>query len=136
VVPTTPRAAAACLALALPLAPAAARGGEADVLGVEVACEERTCAFAVTLRHADTGWDHYADRYEIVAPDGRVLGTRVLQHPHVDEQPFTRRLPGIEIPPGVARVRVRAGDSVHGFGGAEVEVEVPVTAPVPGTEAR
>jgi hypothetical protein len=125
--------AAVCL-LAFALGPAAAAAGEADVLAVEVACEERTCLFAVTVRHADAGWEHYADRFEIVAPDGRVLGLRVLQHPHVDELPFTRRLPGVEIPEDVARVRVRARDSVHGFGGAEREVAVP--APALGADAR
>ena len=43
----------------------------------------------VTVQHADTGWDHYADAWEVLAPDGTVLGTRTLLHPHTDEQPFT-----------------------------------------------
>ena len=44
----------------------------------------------VTLSHPDTGWDHYANGWEVLAPDGTRLGLRVLVHPHVDEQPFTR----------------------------------------------
>ena len=27
----------------------------------------------MTVRHADTGWDHYADKWDVVAPDGAVL---------------------------------------------------------------
>lgn len=81
--------------------------------------------FEATLRHADTGRDHYADRWEVLAPHGRVLGTRVLHHPHVDEQPFTRSLSGVRVPPGVHRVRIRARDSAHGLGGAEYELALP-----------
>jgi len=86
---------------------------------------ERVYRFDVTVRHGDTGWQHYADRWEILAVDGSVLGTRVLAHPHVDEQPFTRSLSGVRIPPEITMVRIRAGDSVHGTGGREVEVAVP-----------
>lgn len=49
----------------------------------------------------------------------------MLAHPHGNEQPFTRALAGVEIAPGVDRVRVRAHDSVHGEGGAEIEVVLP-----------
>ena len=31
--------------------------------------------FDVTVRHADEGWDHYADKWDVVAPDGTVLAT-------------------------------------------------------------
>ena len=44
----------------------------------------------VTLTHPDTGWDHYADLWQVYAPDGTLLAERVLAHPHVNEQPFTR----------------------------------------------
>lgn len=100
--------------------------GEADVVAVEVTRgADGIYAFAVTVRHDDAGWDHYADRWEVVAPDGTVLGTRVLLHPHVDEQPFTRSLTGVVIPKSIRRVRVRAHDKVHGLGGMEKEVVLP-----------
>lgn len=100
--------------------------GGADVLGVEVTrAADETYTFAVTVRHDDTGWDHYADRWEVLTPDGKVLATRVLLHPHVDEQPFTRSLTGIAIPQSMGRVRVRARDKVHGYGGMEQEVTLP-----------
>jgi hypothetical protein len=102
-----------------------ARAGEADVVGAEAAAQGGgTWRFNVTVAHGDTGWDHYADRWEVLAPDGRLLGTRVLLHPHEQEQPFTRSLGGVAIPAGVARVTLRAHDSVHGLGGAEVTIEL------------
>ncbi len=114
------------LALALGAFAPAAAAGEADVLAVDVRADgDGTFRFTVTVRHDDEGWDHYADRWEVVAPDGTVLATRVLAHPHVREQPFTCSLSGVAIAPGVSRVRVRAGDLAHGLGGREVEVEVP-----------
>lgn len=80
--------------------------------------------FDVTVAHADTGWEHYADAWEVAGPDGAVYGRRDLAHPHVSEQPFTRSLGGIVLPAGVNEVRVRAHDSVHGWG-APVSVTLP-----------
>jgi len=109
--------------LLLPAAMAVA--GRADVLSATAQCSAASiCTFAVTVRHADDGWSHYADRWEVVAPDGRVLATRVLRHPHLDEQPFTRSLEGVAILPAISQVTVRAHDVVHGFGGAEVTVRI------------
>ena len=28
---------------------------------------------SATIRHGDTGWDHYADNFEVLGPDGTVL---------------------------------------------------------------
>jgi hypothetical protein len=113
----------ALAAVLLLLGPGRAGAGEADVVAVEAVQESPgTWRFDVTVAHADEGWDHYADRWEVLAPDGRVLGTRVLLHPHVGEQPFTRSLGGVAIPAGIDHVVVRAHDSVHGLGGAEMTV--------------
>ncbi len=81
--------------------------------------------FSVTVRHADSGWDHYADEWQVVDPStGTILGTRILAHPHVQEQPFTRSQSGIEIPPETKSVVLRAKCNVHGFGGREVRLEL------------
>ena len=102
-----------------------ANAGEADVVDAQASkASDGTWRFNVTVRHADTGWDHYADKWEVVTKDGKVLATRVLAHPHVNEQPFTRSKSGIEIPTGIDEVIVRAGDSVHGTGGKTVTVQV------------
>lgn len=76
------------------------------------------------LRHADTGWEHYADGWRVVDDQGRELGKRVLYHPHVDEQPFTRSLSGVRISASAQRVWVEAHDSVHGWSKDRVEVRL------------
>jgi len=97
----------------------------ADVLFVRAQLQSSGLwSFDVTVQHEDIDWDHYADRWEVLAPDGEVLATRVLAHPHVDEQPFTRSQGGIVIPPEMSKVRVRAHDLVHGYEGREVVVDL------------
>jgi len=102
-----------------------ALAGEADVLNVEVSCDnESKCRFDVTVLHADEGWEHFANRWEVLSPDGEILATRVLAHPHVNEQPFTRSMANIEIPGDLHEVVVRAHDLVHEYGGKEVVVKM------------
>ena len=74
-----------------------------------------TWTFDVTVRHPDTGWDHYADGWRVLDMDGAELGMRVLHHPHVDEQPFTRSLSGVAIPEGTTQVQIEARCSVDGW---------------------
>ena len=104
----------------------------ADVVQVQaVEQADGSWTFAVTVAHPDTGWDDYADGWDVVTPTGEVLKpdpgspfTRLLLHPHENEQPFTRSQSGIVIPGGVTQVRVRAHDLVDGFGGQEVVVDL------------
>lgn len=101
--------------------------GEADIVNVEVKkTGNNVYRFDVTVRHADEGWDHYADRWEVLSVDGKkVFGTRVLMHPHVNEQPFTRSLSGVKVPEGVEKVIVKSHDKLHKYGGAERLVKLP-----------
>jgi hypothetical protein len=104
----------------------AAFAGEADVIEVEVKrIGGDTYKFDVTVRHADEGWEHFANKWEVTAPDGTVLGTRVFAHPHDEEQPFTRSLSGVKIPENITDVTVRAHDLVHEYGGKTVTVALP-----------
>lgn len=105
--------------------PAVGAAGQADVLDAEADGGDGTWRFTVTVRHADEGWDHYADQWQVLTPDGEVLGTRTLYHPHVDEQPFTRSLSDVAIPADVDRVVIRARDSVHGYSGVTFELTLP-----------
>jgi hypothetical protein len=99
---------------------------KADVIGVDLSCDDnRVCRFDVTVRHADEGWEHYANRWEVLSPAGEILATRVLAHPHDDEQPFTRSLTDVNIPEGLSEVILRAHDLVHGYGGTERVVPIP-----------
>jgi hypothetical protein len=81
-------------------------------------------SFDVTLRHPDTGWDHYAIAWELLAPDGTSLGVRELAHPHVDEQPFTRSLSGVVIPDGMDHVNIRARCLVDGWGDGRLRIDL------------
>ena len=109
--------------LATPLEPAHA--DKADVVGAKAKqTAPGVWRFDVTVKHGDTGWDHYADRWDVIGPNGEELGVRVLAHPHENEQPFTRSLGGVKIPEGTSHVTIRANDSVHGLGGAEMTVEL------------
>ncbi len=101
-------------ALAVLAAPALA--DPAEIVGVEAAPGPGGWRFDVTLRHADTGWDDYADGWRVELPDGTVLATRELLHPHVEEQPFTRSLSGVAIPDGSPEVAIRARTSPKGWG--------------------
>lgn len=81
---------------------------------------------SATVASQETGWDKYADRWEVRDPaTGAVLGERILAHPHVDEQPFTRSLRDVAIPGSVASVEIAAHDSVLGFCGTVFTAEVP-----------
>lgn len=119
------RAAHAALAIGLVMASTAGLAGEVDVIAVETQhSADGRYDFSVTLQHEDSGWEHYADRWEVLSPDGKVLATRVLYHPHVDEQPFTRSLSHVQIPSGLDEVVVRGHDKVHGYGGKTYTVRL------------
>lgn len=100
-------------------------GGEADVLSVQATRDpDGTYQFEVTVQHADEGWKHYADKWEVLSLDGRIIATRTLYHPHVNEQPFTRSLSAVRVPSGIDAVTIRAHDSMHQYGGHAVTVEL------------
>jgi hypothetical protein len=117
--------------------------GNADVLHVRaVQTGDDTWTFHVTVKHPDTGWEDYADGWDVVTPDGQILKpdpdspfTRPLLHPHENEQPFTRSQSGVVIPDGITQVRVRAHDLVDGYGGREVTVDLTASSG-PGFEVE
>ncbi len=113
-----------CLAVVLAMS-SVCLSGEAHVIEVKV---ERSGVgsfkISATVQHNDEGWQHYCDRWEILAMDGALLDTRVLMHPHTGA-PFTRSIPGVSIESEMKQIRVRAHDSVHGYGGKEMVVELP-----------
>lgn len=120
----TKRLFAACVA-ALCLAAAPVSAEEADVVDVEATeTGEGSWRFSVTVSSPDSGWDYYADAWQVVGPDGTILGTRTLHHPHENEQPFTRSLSGVEIPDDVEEVTVRARMNEGGYGGEEMTVRL------------
>ena len=114
----TPSVSAGALALLVSLATTAPTlAGEADVIAATASQNAAgTWTVSATILHADTGWEHYADRFDVLAPDGTVLAERVLLHPHVNEQPFTRSGGPVDIQ-SRERVIVRAHMNRAGYGG-------------------
>jgi len=115
-----------------PVEAPATNTANADVIFVRATSTgEDTWTFHVTVEHPDTGWEDYADGWDVVLPDGTVVKpdaaspfTRLLAHPHENEQPFTRSQSNIIIPANITTVTVRAHDLVDGFGGKEVVVDL------------
>lgn len=103
-----------------------ALAGEADVIAVKPTREgDERWRFDVTVKSNDLGWDYYADAFEVLTPEGRLLGRRILLHPHQTEQPFTRELSGVKIPPEVRNVVVRARHKPRGYDGATMTIDLP-----------
>ena len=100
--------------------------GEADVIAVDVKHEgNNKYTFSITVLHEDQGWDHFANKWDVFTPDGTVLATRILLHPHVNEQPFTRSLSFIKIPKNIQKVIIRAHCSIHEYGGKTITMDWP-----------
>ena len=105
--------------------PLAGMANDATVVSAELRAIGGTWTVSVTLEHADTGWDDYADGWEVLDADGARLGFRELLHPHVNEQPFTRSLSGVTIPDNLTSVFIRARTNTDGWGDSMLEVSIP-----------
>lgn len=100
--------------------------GEADVTNVTVRkSSDGRFNFNITVRSNDKGWNYYVDSFEVLSPDGKVLVTHKLLHPHDDEQPFTRDTGNVSLPAGIRKVIVRAHIKPAGYNGATFPVDLP-----------
>lgn len=97
------------------LVPCFANANQAEIVDARLENQGATWTARVTIRHADTGWEHFADGWRIVDAKGNVLGHRTLYHPHENEQPFTRGLSGFTIPANLKEVYIESHDKVHGW---------------------
>jgi hypothetical protein len=84
-----------------------------------------TFDFDVTVSSPYDTPTRYADAFRVMGQDGVVFGERKLLHDHGNEQPFTRDLHGVSIPPGLRVVVIQARDQQYGYGGKTVEVVLP-----------
>ena len=98
--------------------------GDVEIVMVVLSKQGEKWVCETTLRHDDRGWDHYADAWRVATSSGKILGTRTLYHPHVDEQPFTRSLRDITIPADARIVFIEAHDKVHGWSSKRVKVDL------------
>ncbi len=95
-----------------------------DIVDVAVTAQGDTYRFDVTVSSPYDTPERYADAWRIVAPDGTEVGVRELTHDHATEQPFTRSLSDVVIPPDVTSVTVEGRDLVNGWGGATMTVTI------------
>lgn len=100
-----------------------AAANEVEVVHTQFNFQNGGWHVSTTLRHDDSGWEHYADAWRVVDEAGEVLGERILYHPHENEQPFTRSHL-VNIPAGVSVVYVEAHDKVHGWSKQRVRVDL------------
>ena len=120
---TTTRTIAIATILSLSVIPAMA--GKADVQAATARKTGNSWQISATIKHGDEGWKHYANSFQVLTMEGKVLGTRVLYHPHVDEQPFTRSVANVQVPVGVTEIIIRAHDSKHGDGERIFKLKLP-----------
>ena len=99
---------------------------EAEIVDATASSSGSGWNISVTIAHAETGWDDYADGWRVENTAGDTLGTRVLQHPHANEQPVTRSLSGVSLPKGAEVIWIRARTSVDGWGHKRFKLTLPV----------
>ncbi len=87
----------------------------ANVSNVEVTGEPGNYSFAVTVQSPDTGCEQYADWWEVLNEDGKLLYRRILAHSHVQEQPFQRSGSPVSTSPDQVLI-VRAHMNPSGYG--------------------
>ena len=115
------------LALVLLLGLAGARlaaANQVEIIKVMIEPYANRWTFHVTLKHHDTGWEHYADDWRIVDEKGHVLGERQIWHPHVGEDLSTRTLASVLIPKGTYVIYIEAHDKVHGWSQQRVRIDM------------
>ena len=88
----------------------------AHVISVKVTGKPQAYRFSVGIKSPDTGCNQYADWWEVLSEDGKLLYRRILLHSHVDEQPFIRSGGPVAIAPEI-QVWIRAHMNTTGYGG-------------------
>lgn len=88
----------------------------ANVIGISVSGSSGSYSFQVTVESDETGCGQYADWWEVLSPEGRLIYRRVLLHSHDTEQPFTRSGGPVDIQPDEI-VIVRAHMNIVGYEG-------------------
>jgi len=95
--------------------PTAPTAPTAAVTAVTFSGASGSYTFNVTIESSDTGCSQYADWWEVITADGRLLYRRILAHSHVGEQPFTRSGGPVNVA-DTEEIYVRAHMNSTGYG--------------------
>ena len=96
-----------------------------EIVGAEATeTDEGTYDFDVTISSPYDTPERYADGWQVLGPDGEVLGEMELGHDHASEQPFTRTQFDVEIPADVTEVQIEGHDLENGYGGKRFTVQL------------
>lgn len=88
---------------------------KAIVVSVTVSGNENAYTFSVGVQSPDQGCDQFANWWEVITEDGNLLYRRLLNHSHVNEQPFIRSGGSVNISSDQV-VIVRAHMNSSGYG--------------------
>jgi hypothetical protein len=113
------------LALAPLLTAASSALGDAPrITSAELLPRGSDWSVRVMLQHPDSGWDHYASGWEVLAPDGTVLAEAEITHPH-SADPFQTDLDGIQVPAGVDHLLIRVRCTLDGWSARTYRLDLP-----------
>lgn len=96
--------------------PGSVLAGKPQVVWVELNQEARHWRITGTLSHDDAGDYHFMDRWQVLTPDGDVLGEEAFITPRVQAPERITTLRDIRLPQGTREIRVRVHDTLHGWG--------------------
>lgn len=85
------------------------------VVSVDVSGAPGNTTFSVGLRSDETGCEQYADWWEIIDENDVLRFRRILNHSHVDEQPFVRSGGPVDVSE-TETIWVRGHMHPHGYG--------------------
>ena len=120
-----PFVSAIVLASAICLADESKLPGFAEVTFVSASQQfDGSWCIKTSVLHNDEGWEHYANGWAVFDAKDNLLWERPLTHPHVNEQPFTRRLCDVQIPAQLNKLVVKAKCNQHGYGEKAIVIDL------------
>ncbi len=99
-----------------------AQAGDVLIKDIKTIKQGDNYTINVTIQHDDTGWNHYANKWEVLDEKGNILASRVLAHPHINEQPFTRGISNVKIDKKITIITIKAYDLDGNFSKKEARL--------------